>query len=590
MDKRTILAFVFIGLIVILLPYYYNLINPPKENLVDTETGIVSEDRAYNIDTSYTKRVREQQYPSSESSTVDESEKIPFTTTDGKWQKSDTDGARIIKIETPYYIASVSAAGGKFISFKLKEFSDRRGGMVEMIGRGDSDLHYPNAYFTFSNIGLSTHELIFQPSGGNLNVNPGRTAELVLTAELLNGGKIVKRYGFSGDNYRIDFDIETYGVPDISDYYVRWDGAVNITEPDTAQDLSYSKAYAKMGGEIVTFDAPKKGDRDISSSGKTDWIALRSKYFEIAMVPQSSTEGINFRARRLNASATGLKEFELAMKMHSSRRDLKENFILYLGPIDSKRLSSLNVGLEATMNWGWSIIKPFSKLVLWSFKQLHAVIPNYGIVIIVFSILIKIILWPLTHKSFQSMKKMSKLQPLIKELKEKYKSDPQKMQKETMRLYKEHKVNPMGGCLPVLLQMPLLYSLFIVFRSTIELREANFAFWINDLSLPDTIINLPFALPLYGNHVTVLPILMGISTFFQSKMTITDPNQKMMLYFMPIFLTLMFNNFPAGLTLYYTLFNLLSMVHQRIISVKDDGAPAAAGITTQKKSVLGRKK
>jgi len=164
---------------------------------------------------------------------------------------------------------------------------------------------------------------------------------------------------------------------------------------------------------------------------------------------------------------------------------------------------------------------------------------------------------------------MSNLQPYLKEIKEKYKGDPQKMQKETAKLYKEHKVNPMGGCLPMILQMPLLYGLFIVFRSTIELRGAPFMFWIKDLSLPDTIVELGFTIPMYGNQISVLPLVMGVSTFFQSKQTMTDPNQKMMLYFMPIFLTLLFNNFPSGLTLYYTLFNLLSVVQQRMIQTNN---------------------
>ncbi|MBC8278135.1 MAG: membrane protein insertase YidC, partial [FCB group bacterium] len=223
-------------------------------------------------------------------------------------------------------------------------------------------------------------------------------------------------------------------------------------------------------------------------------------------------------------------------------------------------------------NWGVSIIKPFSKFILWSFKLLHTIIPNYGVVIVVFSILIKIVLWPLTHKSYVSMKKMSNLQPYMKEIKEKYKGDPQKMQKETAKLYKEHNVNPMGGCLPMILQMPLLYGLFIVFRSTIELRGAPFMWWIKDLSLPDTIIELGFTIPMYGNQISVLPLVMGVSTFFQSKQTMTDPNQKMMLYFMPIFLTLLFNNFPSGLTLYYTLFNLLSVVQQRMIQTNNKAA------------------
>jgi YidC/Oxa1 family membrane protein insertase len=284
----------------------------------------------------------------------------------------------------------------------------------------------------------------------------------------------------------------------------------------------------------------------------------------VAVIPQGNSQGIDFLASKTGPQRNAPKDFKLALKMEGPEGEIKQKFTLYIGPMDSKNLSELNVGLEETMNWGWIVVKPFSIGTLWLFKLLHQFIPNYGLVIIVFAVIVKIVLWPLTHKSYESMKKMQELQPYLKEIREKYKGDAAKMQKATAELYKEHKVNPLGGCLPVLLQMPLLIALFNVFRSTIELRGQPFCLWIKDLSLPDTVIKLNFTIPMYGNQVSVLPILMGVSTFFQSKTSMTDPNQKMMLYFMPIFLLLMFNNFPSGLTLYYTLFNIFSMVQQKM--------------------------
>jgi YidC/Oxa1 family membrane protein insertase len=192
-------------------------------------------------------------------------------------------------------------------------------------------------------------------------------------------------------------------------------------------------------------------------------------------------------------------------------------------------------------------------------------------VLIIFALIIKIITSPLTHKSFQSMKKMQALQPKMNELKEKYAKDPQRLNKETMKLYKDEGVNPMGGCLPILLQMPLLWALYMVFRSTIELRLEGFVWWIKDLSGPDTIFTLPFSLPLYGDSVNVLPVLMGLTMIWQQKMSITDPKQKAMIYIMPVFMTLLFNGFPSGLNLYYTLFNVISIVHQKYF-MRDDGS------------------
>ena len=155
------------------------------------------------------------------------------------------------------------------------------------------------------------------------------------------------------------------------------------------------------------------------------------------------------------------------------------------------------------------------------------------------------------------------------ELKEKHAKDPQRLNKETMKLYKEEGINPLSGCLPTLLQLPLLWAIFVVFRNTIELRDAAFVWWIKDLSVPDTIMQLPFTIPFYGDLVNILPLVMGASMFIQQKMTMKDPKQKAMVYFMPIFLTLLFNSFPSGLNLYYSLFNLFQIVQQKWMPVKE---------------------
>ena len=181
---------------------------------------------------------------------------------------------------------------------------------------------------------------------------------------------------------------------------------------------------------------------------------------------------------------------------------------------------------------------------------------------------------------------MSKVQPLMNELREKYKGDPQRLNREMMKLYKEHNINPLGGCIPMLLQMPLLVALFIVFRSTIQLRGASFIpGWINDLSAPDTLAILPFSLPLYGNQFNLLPILMAVTMIFQTKMTMKDPKQKAMVYMMPIFMLLIFNQFPSGLNLYYTLFNLWTIIQQKII---EKGKSEEKNKTITKKNIKGK--
>jgi len=240
------------------------------------------------------------------------------------------------------------------------------------------------------------------------------------------------------------------------------------------------------------------------------------------------------------------------LKMASADKDsLTDNFIIYVGPLDYGILKSYKAGLDGLVSMGWKIIQPFSVAVLWLFTQMHKFIPNYGFVIILFSIIIKILFHPLSRKSTTSMTRMQQLQPKLKQLQEKYKNDRAKQQAEMMKLYKEYGVNPLGGCLPLLLQMPVFYGLFTVFRSTIELRGAKFMLWIQDLSLRD---------PYY-----ILPIIMGLTMFIQQKMSIKDPKQKMMVYLMPVLFTFLFYGMPAGLVLYWTMFNILSFIEQLYI-------------------------
>jgi len=244
---------------------------------------------------------------------------------------------------------------------------------------------------------------------------------------------------------------------------------------------------------------------------------------------------------------------------------------IYVGPLDVDHLAITGANLDATMNWGWAIIRPISKGVLIVLKFMHnALHLNYGLVLLLFALLVRLITGPLTKKSFESSQKMQKIQPAIKKMQAKYKQNPQRLNKEMMGMYKTHGVNPLGGCLPMLLQMPLLMALFIVFRTTIEFRGEPFILWITDLSKPDIVFSLPFALPVYGDGVAILPLLMGITLFLTMNMSSAsmDKSQKPIMYFMNGFFILLFNSFPSGLNLYYTTYNLMSFFQQRGIRNK----------------------
>jgi YidC/Oxa1 family membrane protein insertase len=357
-------------------------------------------------------------------------------------------------------------------------------------------------------------------------------------------------------------------------YVLVWPSGLNSTEKHLKDEMSDTKAYTYIGDELIDLDvkeelyqAKEEKDRDIS------WAALRTKYFAVALIPRTAPargvrlSGTTTTARDFDASVTRLKTYAMALSMPLGRQETtRHDFDVYAGPLVYENMKALGANLQEMMNLGWGPIRPFSKIILWSLVALRKIVPNYGLVIIIFSILVKIILHPLTKKSYESMKQMQVLQPKMAELREKYGNDAQKLNTEMLKMYQEFGVNPLGGCLPMLLQMPLLYALFVVFRSTIEFRQAPFFGWMSDLSAPDTVFSLPFTIPFYGNGVNVLPILMGVTMFIQQKMSVTDPKQKAMIYLMPVMFTLIFNNLPSGLNLYYALFNIFSIIQQKWVS------------------------
>jgi YidC/Oxa1 family membrane protein insertase len=249
---------------------------------------------------------------------------------------------------------------------------------------------------------------------------------------------------------------------------------------------------------------------------------------------------------------------------------VRDSYVLYLGPLDIKALEEYGVGLEKTIDLGR--LRFFSKFILRLLIWMKGFIPNYGLVIIILSILTKVLFYRLTHKSFKSMKDMQRLQPRLKELQEKYKDDRNRLNQETMKLYKEAGVNPLGGCLPLLFQMPVFIALFSVLRNTIELRHAPFMLWINDLSSPDVLFDFGVNLPILGSEFHLMPLLMGAAMFLQSKMsggsptgeaaTGTASQQKMMQTMMPIVFTFIFYNMPSGLVLYWFINNIFSIIQQ----------------------------
>lgn len=253
----------------------------------------------------------------------------------------------------------------------------------------------------------------------------------------------------------------------------------------------------------------------------------------------------------------------------------QDSFLLYLGPIDYDILKSYNRDMQNVFEFGSFLglkflIRPLSEYILLPLLLfIHKFVSNWGLVIIIFTIIIKFALHPLNKQSLKSMKKMQMLQPKITELKQKYKDDTQKQQQETMKLYSTYGINPMGGCLPMALQMPILIALWSLLNVAVDIRQQPFVFWINNLSAPDVLFRLSFRIPLFGiDVVSGLALMMGVTMFVQQKMSVKDPSQKAMVYVMPVMFTLMFMGLPSGVNLYYFMFNLFSIAQQWYVNHK----------------------
>ncbi len=381
-------------------------------------------------------------------------------------------------------------------------------------------------------------------------------------------------YLFTGKSYKVDYGVKLTGFSSElagNEYQLQWDGGVAYSEKNRPDEAQSALASAYLGGSVVKLDASKPNQvyRE-EQSGEAKWVAVRNKYFVATLIPRGHTEGIYLDGKK--ETGNDFKNYLVALKMGvpSSSNVVDDRFSLYVGPLDYNTIKAENVGLEKIMDFGWDwLTRPFAEyIILPVFNWMNTYVGNYGLIIIIFAFLIKLVTYPLSMASTKSMKKMSALQPALKELQEKYKDNPAKLQSELGRIYKEAGVNPIGGCLPVVLQMPLLFAMFYVFRSSIQLRQHGFL-WAKDLSVPDSILDFGFAIPMYGNHIAVFPILMAVTVFVQQKITPTtqsNEQMKVMMYMFPAMMLLFFNNMPAGLGLYYLMFNIFSVAQQFYIN------------------------
>ncbi|MFQ5797108.1 MAG: membrane protein insertase YidC [Bacteroidota bacterium] len=582
MGRHETIGFVLIA-VVLILWMFLNAPEPPPPSTTRPDTVVVSPPD--------TTRLAGTPVPRREIETPRQLDTL------GRWFGHLVMGEeKIVRIETDLYVAEVTTKGGVIRIFELKEYKAWDGHDVQLVDevRG-GDLSY--LFTTSDGKIVDTRNFYYTlevATWSSVRLRGEDSTAIKLILPVAQGSWIEKIFIFKNGLYSFDVETKFVGMEQIIsnfEYQVVWSGGLRLTESRSVDEAEYAAAFAYIGRELEELDAADIGEEVKSDyTGATDWVAARNKYFAVALIPQGRKgSGAYLAGRRTPLPDGGVKEnYTVALKMpFKGREDWHSRLTVFLGPLQLGIVKSYGVELDRIMSLGWVWIRPISVyFIIPLFTFLHSFIPNYGLVIIVFSIVIKVLLYPLTRTSMRSMQKMQSLQPMMTEIRQKYKDNPQKMNEAMMRLYKDYGVNPAGGCLPIILQMPILYALWSVFRSTIELRQAEFLLWITDLSVPDVIAQLGVSIPLLGSHISGLAFLMGATMFIQQKMTMKDPKQKMMVWMMPVFLTLLFNNFPSGLNLYYFMFNLLSIAQQMWLTKQHKGEPLQKVVPKKKSGGL----
>jgi YidC/Oxa1 family membrane protein insertase len=404
-------------------------------------------------------------------------------------------------------------------------------------------------------------------------VNPGEKGEITFVKNLENGWKVLKRYRFSSDQYAIDLEVEVQNNSSkeiISQLELEWIGKIELAKlaDEGNKDYGLKSVFFKndkvetkdLGGTgssgcIPGCESQKRKIEPFETSDKGDirWYAFTGEYFTTLLIPPPAEKNIILSVK---GSEKNLLQASVITSPFSipSNQAVKIPYRIYMGPKEEGQLKTLGVSAEKLVDFGFFTV--VAKPLIWLLKFTNKVTKNFGIDIIILSILIKIIFLPLTQISFKSMKAMQKVQPEMARLKETYKNDKARLQQEIMLLYKRRKINPMSGCLPMVIQIPVFIALYNALQYTIEMRHAPFFLWMKDLAAKD---------PIY-----ITPLIMGATMVIQQKMTpsAADPAQAKMFMLMPVMFTFLFLNFPSGLVLYWLVNNILSIAHQYYLNKK----------------------
>jgi YidC/Oxa1 family membrane protein insertase len=509
-----------------------------------------------------------------------------------------------ITLENNKLELKISLKGGRVYSARLKDYRTYDS-LPLILFDGDSTVFGFN-FFTADNKPVETNNLFFKPvSAEKLFVVKDQAESVSLRLYADTGKYIEYTYSLAPDKYMVDFKVTFNSLGGIiasnqNSLTLDWRMYIPQKEKGRTNEENYTTIkYKYFQDEVDGFrERAKKDAEKADITTRLSWVAFKDQFFSSVIINNEFFQNASIESQPQSPTSKYLRYFTAEAGVPFNAADPQPvSLKFYYGPNHFTTLNKEGNDLEQLVTLGKNITRWINRFVIVPiFNWLNKYIQNYGLIILILTILIKIVLFPLTFKSYQSQAKMAVLKPLVEELGQKFpkKEDAMKKQQATMDLYKRAGINPMGGCLPLLLQMPILFAMFKFFPTSIELRQEHFL-WATDLSTYDSIMTLPFTIPIYGSHVSLFTLLMTASTILTMKMTGStpgsdQPGMKAMMYMMPVMFMLMLNNFSAGLTYYYFLANILTYF-QNIISKRFINADAVlATLEENKKKPLKKSK
>lgn len=501
---------------------------------------------------------------------------------------------------------TVNNKGGYFEEVKLKQFTNYDSVPVYLI-KDQNALFNLNFGTTDSRI-LNTQDLYFQPT----LTKSGDNQILSMKLKVSETQFLEYRYELKPNDYMLGFTVKSQGLANVinssQDVRLEW----KLKGRRQAKSISYENRYTRLTYEHESGDKVSKlsqagNDEEVETN--VNWLSYRQHFFSSILLADKPFKTASLVSETLvldeEVDTLYTKGYTASIPLQLNAGELNESMSMYYGPTDGRILKKYDRNLEESIPYGWGIFGWINKsLFIPLFGFLSGIFP-YGIAIIIMTIVVRLVLSPVLYKSYLSQAKMKILKPEISEISKKYKDNPMKKQKETMALYSKAGASPMSGCLPALLQLPVFYALFMFFPTAIELRQKSFL-WAEDLSSYDIIAELPFRIPLYGDHVSLFPILAAIAIFFYMKMTTgqqvaSQPTQegmpdmqkmmKYMIYFSPLMLLVFFNQYAAGLSLYYFISNLITIGIMLVIKnyiLDEDKIHAQIQVNKQKPKKQGK--